>query len=61
MDSANQLVTAGGRVFSVTAVADTLIEATEMSRSHAEEISFAGKLMRRDIAWRELTRGARTT
>ena len=57
----SELVTAGGRVFAVTAVASTLIEATEMSRSHAEEISFAGKVMRHDIAWRELTRGARIT
>src|SRR3954470_5108129 len=34
----NQLVTAGGRVLAVTAVAETLIEAAELSRSHAERI-----------------------
>jgi len=56
-----QLVTAGGRVLSVTAVADGLHEAAELSRSYAEQISFSGKQMRRDIAWRELTRGARVT
>jgi len=59
--STNQLVTAGGRVLSVTAVAETLHEAAEMSRSHAEQISFTGKQLRRDIAWRELTRSARAT
>jgi len=57
----NQLVTAAGRVLAVTAVAETLIEAAELSRSHAERISFNGKQLRRDIAWRELTRGARVT
>jgi phosphoribosylamine--glycine ligase len=59
--STNELVTAGGRVFSVTAVASSLIEAAEMSRSHAEAISFKGKQLRRDIGWREMTRGARVT
>jgi phosphoribosylamine--glycine ligase len=54
-------MTAGGRVLSVTAVADGLQEAAELSRSYAERISFSGKQMRRDIAWRELTRGARVT
>jgi phosphoribosylamine---glycine ligase len=56
-----ELVTAGGRVLGVTAVASTLLEATELSRSHAEAVSFSGKQLRRDIAWRELTRGARVT
>ena len=57
----NELVTAGGRVLAVTAVAEGLLEAAEMSRSHAEQISFAGKQLRRDIGWHELTRGARVT
>lgn len=56
-----ELVTAGGRVLSVTAVAPSLIEAAELSRSHAEQVSFSGKQLRRDIGWRELTRGARAT
>ena len=59
--STNALVTAGGRVLAVTAVASSLIEAAEMSRSHAEQISFKGKQLRRDIGWREVTRGARVT
>jgi phosphoribosylamine--glycine ligase len=57
----NELVTAGGRVLSVTAVAPSLIEAAEMSRSYAEQVAFKGKQLRRDIGWREVTRGARTT
>jgi phosphoribosylamine--glycine ligase len=56
----NELVTAGGRVLAVTAVAPTLIEAAELSRSHAEQVSLAGKQLRRDIGWREVMRGART-
>ncbi len=57
----NELVTAGGRVLAVTAVAPTLFEASELSRSHAEQVSFSGKQLRRDIGWRELTRDARVT
>jgi len=56
-----ELVTAGGRVLAVTAVASSLIEAAEISRSHAEQVSFKGKQLRRDIGWREVMRGARTT
>ena len=59
--STKELVTAGGRVLSVTAVAPTLIEASELSRSQAERVSFKGKQLRHDIGWRELTRGARIT
>jgi phosphoribosylamine--glycine ligase len=59
--STNDLVTAGGRVLAVTAVASSLIEAAELSRSHAEQVSFKGKQLRRDIGWREVTRGARVT
>jgi phosphoribosylamine--glycine ligase len=59
--STNELVTAGGRVLAVTAVAESLLEAAELSRSHAEQVSFSGKQLRRDIGWRELTRGARAT
>lgn len=57
----NDLVTAGGRVLAVTAVASSLIEAAEMSLSYAEKVSFKGKQLRRDIGWREVTRGARVT
>ena len=60
-EATGELVTAGGRVLGVTAVASTLLEAAELSSSHAEAVSFSGKQLRRDIAWRELTRGARAT
>ena len=56
-----ELITAGGRVLGVTAVASTLVEAAELSRSHAEQVGLAGKQLRRDIAWRELKHGARVT
>ncbi|HRN53502.1 MAG TPA: phosphoribosylamine--glycine ligase [Gemmatimonadaceae bacterium] len=50
------LVTAGGRVLAVTAVAPTLAEAQEKSREYAERVQFAGRQLRRDIGWRELAR-----
>jgi phosphoribosylamine---glycine ligase len=55
------VVTDGGRVLSVTAVAPTLRAATDRSRRYAERIRFAGKQMRRDIAWRELARETQRT
>jgi phosphoribosylamine--glycine ligase len=61
LNSAGELVTAGGRVLAVTAIAPDLLEAAHRSREYAEAISFKGKQLRRDIAWRELTRGARIT
>lgn len=61
LNSSGDLVTAGGRVLAVTAVAPDLLDAADRSRAYAEEISFKGKQLRRDIAWRELTRGARIT
>ncbi len=61
LNSAGDLVTAGGRVLAVTAVAEELLDAADRSREYAEQISFKGKQLRRDIGWRELTRGARIT
>jgi phosphoribosylamine--glycine ligase len=51
-----ELVTAGGRVLAVTAVAPTLAEAQAKSRGYAERVAFAGRQLRRDIGWRELAR-----
>ena len=45
----------------VTAVASSLAEAAERSRNLAQQASFRGKQLRRDIAWHELTRSARVT
>lgn len=52
------LVTAGGRVVAVTAVAPTFPEAQRLSRESAESIHFTDKVLRRDIGWRELARRA---
>jgi len=56
-----ELLTSGGRVFSITGVAPSLERAAECSREYAERVSFEGKQMRRDIGWRELERHARAT
>lgn len=50
------LVTSGGRVFAVTAVADTFAQARASSVSAAQRIQFDGKQMRTDIGWREVAR-----
>ncbi len=57
-DASGTLVTAGGRVFAVTAIAATLTEARDASVSAASAIDFEGKRFRRDIGWRELERHA---
>jgi phosphoribosylamine---glycine ligase len=58
VDAAGQLVTAGGRVFAVTAVAPTLEAARAESARVAGAIELEGKQLRRDIGWREQERGA---
>lgn len=50
------LVTAGGRVLAVTALAPTVEEAAARSRAAAERIEFDGRHFRRDIGWREAAR-----
>jgi phosphoribosylamine---glycine ligase len=50
------LITNGGRVLAVTAVAPTFAAAQAASRSAAERIHFEGKQYRGDIGWRESTR-----
>ena len=57
--ASDELLTAGGRVLSITGVAPSLEEAAASSREYAERVSFEGKQMRRDIGWRELERHAR--
>jgi phosphoribosylamine---glycine ligase len=52
------LVTAGGRVLAVTALAADMRRASERSRWAADAIHFEGKYHRRDIGWRELARAA---
>ena len=48
------LVTSGGRVLGVTAVADTLVEALQDAYTTADAIDFEGKYLRRDIGRRAL-------
>jgi phosphoribosylamine--glycine ligase len=50
------LVTTGGRVLAITALAPTVAAAAERSRAAAESIRFEGKHFRRDIGWREIER-----
>jgi len=50
------LVTSGGRVLAVTALATTLQEAADESRSAAARIAFDGAFHRKDIGWRERAR-----
>jgi phosphoribosylamine--glycine ligase len=52
------LRTSGGRVFAVTAVAESFDAAQARSRHGAEHVSFADRVMRRDIGWREQRRRA---
>ena len=52
------LVTSGGRVLAVTALAPTVAEAAARSRAAAERIEFDGRHFRRDIGRREAERAA---
>ena len=56
LDSGGRLVTAGGRVLAVTAVADTFERAQALSRATAAQVQFAGKQYRTDVGWREAAR-----
>ena len=58
IDSAGRLVTAGGRVAAVTAVAPTFEAARRASATQAGAIEFAGRQLRTDIGWREAKRSA---
>jgi phosphoribosylamine--glycine ligase len=50
------LVTSGGRVVAVTAIADTFAAAADESRAAAARIGFEGAFHRSDIGWRERAR-----
>jgi phosphoribosylamine-glycine ligase len=60
-DRSGTLVTAGGRVAAITALADTFADACRLSREGAERIRFEGRYFRADIGWRELGRHARAS
>ncbi len=55
-----RLVTAGGRVLAVTALAPTLAGAVDASRSAADRIVFEGAFSRSDVGWRERLRQERS-
>jgi phosphoribosylamine--glycine ligase len=50
-----EVVTAGGRVLSVTAVGETIDQAAERAYEAAAKIDFEGKQLRHDIGWRART------
>jgi phosphoribosylamine---glycine ligase len=52
------LVTAGGRVLAVTALASSIADAQRRSLELAAQANFRGKQLRTDIGWRELARHA---
>ena len=54
------LVTSGGRVLAVTAVAAGFEAARDASRAAAEAVEFEGKQFRNDIGWRESERRHRS-
>ncbi len=55
-NSTGQIVTHGGRVLGVTALAPTLREAADRAYAACDRIEFAGKHYRRDIGARQLNR-----
>jgi phosphoribosylamine---glycine ligase len=57
-DELGQLITAGGRVATVSAIAPTLDEAQQLSTHYAARIHFRGSHYRTDVGWRELSRRA---
>lgn len=57
-DATGRLVTAGGRVLTVSAVAPTIAEAQQASLNAASQVQFEGKQFRSDIGWREIRRRA---
>jgi len=57
-DNSGQLITAGGRVVTVTSVAPALDEAQRLSTHYAGHVHFRGSHYRTDVGWRELSRRA---
>ncbi len=55
-DPQGRLVTAGGRVLAVSAVAADIEQAHRRSLAYARQVHFAGCQLRSDIGWREIAR-----
>src|SRR5262245_30373246 len=58
LTDAGELVTSGGRVLAVTALASSIADAQRRSLDVAAQVHFKGKQLRSDIGWRELMRHA---
>ena len=58
-DAQGRLVTAGGRVLAVSALAADIETAHDRSLDYARRIHFEGRQLRSDIAWREIARQER--
>jgi phosphoribosylamine--glycine ligase len=57
-DAGGVLRTSGGRVLCATGFGPTVGAAAEASRRLADQVRFEGKVLRRDIGWREAARGS---
>jgi phosphoribosylamine--glycine ligase len=55
-DLAGVLRTNGGRVLCATGFGATVAAAAEASRRLADQVRFEGKVLQRDIGWREVAR-----
>lgn len=55
-DDAGRILTSGGRVFSITAIAPSLREAIDRAYEAADLIDFEGKYLRRDIGQKGIAR-----
>jgi phosphoribosylamine--glycine ligase len=55
-DSDGVLRTSGGRVLCATGLGATVADAARASRRLADAVEFEGKVVRRDIGWREIAR-----
>jgi len=55
-DAQDRLVSAGGRVLAVSAVAPDVEQAHRRSLEYAQRVRFAGCQLRTDIGWREIAR-----
>ena len=58
-DDSGRLISAGGRVLTVTALAETLETAQQLSSRYAASVELPGKQVRGDIGWREFSRAAK--
>ncbi|PZQ48238.1 MAG: phosphoribosylamine--glycine ligase [Micavibrio aeruginosavorus] len=56
-NTAGDLVSSGGRVLCVTALADTIAEAQQKAYQAVDKIDFADGFCRRDIGWRAIKAG----